>query len=533
MQETVLNGKHFMSGHGQAFPRKILLLRITRKLRMRILLIRPHPGNERFGLGPFFRVEPLGLEYLGEASHRLGHETVLVDERFDTSALKWARRLRPHVVGIAVPHALEFDQAIKVAQMIRQAVPEAFIVAGGSAAASFPAPLEGAHFDAVCIEDGEGVFPALLKGIESRQPLSEIPGLRLPTKDGWVSTPRLPQKAGLDEIALPARHLVQRYRKKYHCLQLRPVWLIETARGCPFHCNFCSVWQLHNRTCRERSVGTVVEDFAATGENVFVVDDLFWNHAARSIELAHALKRKGIRKQWMLVQSRTDLVARHADLLEAWRPLARYFDIFFGFEAATDSSLESIEKDSTTGQTVEALEVARSMQYGITGNFLVNPGWDEHDFQELWEFVAQHKLQRAGYTILTPLPGTEYYKSLEPAIKGQPWSKYDMNHLLWEPHLGAKRFLELYAETWRRSVLNTAGEKKLSYWLKHVRLTEIPFIISVLRRTQMLMNAAAYLAEHATGPPVNPLSPCTGSLKSIPNATSAQDRFSSTKRRAG
>ena len=31
---------------------------------MSILLIRPHPGNERYGLGPFFRVEPLGLEYL-------------------------------------------------------------------------------------------------------------------------------------------------------------------------------------------------------------------------------------------------------------------------------------------------------------------------------------------------------------------------------------------------------------------------------------------------------------------------------------
>ena len=44
----------------------------------------------------------------------------------------------------------------------------------------------------------------------------------------------------------------------------------------------------------------------------------------------------------MLVQSRTDLVSRHPELLEAWRRLAKDFDIFFGLEAATDEGLASV-----------------------------------------------------------------------------------------------------------------------------------------------------------------------------------------------
>jgi hopanoid C-3 methylase len=471
---------------------------------LKVLLIRPDPGNERFGLGPFFRVEPLGLEYVGEAARRAGHEVTLIDERFDGGAASWARRVRPAVVGIAAMHALEYDQVLRVAGLVRRAIPEAFIVVGGHAAAAFPAPLETLDLDALCVADGEQVFPALLTTIEHHRPVVEVAGLRVRTPEGWVTTPPVEERASLDCIPLPGRDLVRRYRRKFHCLHLRPVWLLETARGCPYRCSFCSVWQLYDRSFRERSIDAVVADFADVGENVFVVDDLFWNHPARSLELARALIKKGIRKHWILVQSRTDLVARHADLLEAWRPLAKYFDIFFGFEGASDTALEGVVKDTTATQSLDAAEVARSLDYGVTGNFLVDPAWEEHDFEQLWDFVARHGFHRAGFTILTPLPGTEFYQGLAPVLEGQPWYKYDMSHLMWEPRLGVKRFFELYAETWQRSILNTSGQKKLSQWFKHVRLLDIPHIVRILRRTQRLMDANAYLTEHAAADPGNP-----------------------------
>lgn len=462
-----------------------------------VLLLRPRTGNERFGLGPFFRVEPLGLEYVAAALRARGARVAVRDERLDP--LFRRRNARARLIGLSCMHALEFDDVRERVRELRRRAPEAFLVVGGHAASAYPAPLEIPELDAVIVDDGEVVLPALAEAIGKGRPLAEVPGLRLRTPDGWHSTPPLEDRATLDEVPQPARDTVDRYRNRYHCLLFKPVWLVETARGCPFRCNFCSVWQLYDRSFRERSIGAVVEDMAACGDSLFIVDDLFWNHADRSLALAQALRERGVRKRWILVQSRTDLVARRPDLLEAWRPLARDFDIFFGLEAPSDRLLDRLTKDATVSETIEAARVAREYRYGVTGNFVVDPDWGEDEFKTLWEFVDAHKLQRAGYTILTPLPGTELHRDHPTLRRDAPWFQYDMHHLLWEPKLGPRRFLELYAETWRRSILNLGGQKRWTDWMKQVRPSQIPYLTRVLLRTQRLMKAGAYLEEYEAG----------------------------------
>ena len=463
---------------------------------MKVLLLRPDPGNERFGLGPFFRVEPLGLEYIGAALRAREHEVTIADLRFSSSVRSALSRAGARLVGLSAMHALEYDQVLDAARRVRRLSPEAFILVGGHAAAAYPAPLEAGEVDAVCVDDGEEIVPAVADALSAGRPLSDVPALRLRTPEGWISTPPLPERTGLDRVPLPARDLVERYRDGYHCLLFKPVWLVETARGCPFRCNFCSVWQLYGRSFRERSIGSVVEDFSRVGDSVFVADDLFWNHPARSLELAEALKSRGVRKRWLLVQTRTDIVCRSPELLEAWRPLAKDFDIFFGLEAASDEGLAQVVKDTGVNASIESARIARGMGYGVTGNFLVDPDWDEWQFRELWDFVQRHGFQRAGYTILTPLPGTDLFQRLKPVLAGQPWFKYDMHHLLYEPRLGAKRFFELYAGTWRRSILNTSGEKRWIDWVRQIRPAQIPYLTRVLLRTQRMMKAKAYLKEH-------------------------------------
>ncbi len=468
---------------------------------MNVLLLRPHPGNDRFGLGPFFRVEPLGLEYIGAALLARGHEVTIADLRFSPGVSTWVKRARPRIVGIGCLHALEFDRVIETARQVRRESPDAFILVGGHAAAAFPAAVECEAVDAVVVDDGEEIVPLLVDACQQGSDLSAVPGLRLRTPDGWISTAALAERTSLDLVPLPARHLVDRHRSGYHCLLFKPVWLIETARGCPHKCSFCSVWQLYNRSCRERSLEAVVEDFIRCGDSIFVADDLFWYNQSRSLELAKALKKRGVFKRWILVQTRTDLIRRSAELMEAWRPLAKDFDIFLGLEAASDTALDGLDKDAGVEDSIESVQLARSLKYGINGNFLVGHEWDEADFRELWDFVERHGLQRAGFTIHTPLPGTEYYRTVEHKLKGQQWSNFDMHHLLWEPRIGAKRFLELYAETWRRSILNTAGNKGIMDWIRQVRPSQIPYIVRVLWRTQRMMKPAEYLKEHlATRP---------------------------------
>ena len=464
---------------------------------MRVLLLRPVPGNERFGLGPFFRVEPLGMEYIGAALLANGHDVELRDLRFGRPVERDIARLRPDLVGIACMHALEIDDALALVARVRRASPHVFVVVGGHAAATYPSPFLTAEIDAVCLDDGERVVPALVEALQRGAPPAEVPGLVLNSRDdGPVDTGEAPSPFMLDDVPLPARDLCRGWRRKYACLHHRPTWLIETTRGCPFRCTFCSVWQLFDRGFRERSIESVCQDFAATGDQVFVADDLFWYHASRSEALARELGRRGVRKQWILVQSRTDLVASHPELLEVWRPLAREFDIFFGLEAASDDELDELRKDTSVDRTIEAVGIARELGFGVTGNFVIDPDWGETDFERLWDFVERHDLSRAGFTVLTPLPGTTYFDEMRERIRAVEWSQFDMHHLLWQPRLGAERFFELYCETWRRSVLNLRGQKKWWQWMRHARPRHWAFTLRALARTQGMMKPAHYLREH-------------------------------------
>ena len=90
-------------------------------------------------------------------------------------------------------------------------------------------------------------------------------------------------------------------------------------------------------------------------------------------------------------------------------------------------------KDATVDRRVQGIEVARALGYGVTGNFVIDPAWGEADFERLWGFVERHRLFQAGFTILTPLPGTAYFDEMRPTLEARRWAQFDMHHLLWEP----------------------------------------------------------------------------------------------------
>jgi radical SAM superfamily enzyme YgiQ (UPF0313 family) len=467
---------------------------------MKVLLLRPVPGNERFGLGPFFRIEPLGMEYIAAALEAQGHAVTLADLRFGRRLEHYVRQ-RPDLVGIAGMHALESDEVTALARRVRALSPDVPIVIGGHTAAAYPEPFLSSDVTAVVLDDGERAMPRICEALSQRRPLATVPGLALPDGAGGVlRTAGEKGTLALDDVPLPARQHVAPWRRQYACLAHRPAYLVETARGCPFRCSFCSIWQLHSRAVRERSIDSVCRDMASVGDHVFIADDLFWYHPSRSLDLARELRRRGIRKKWILVQSRVDTVARNPELLEAWRPIAGDFDIFFGLEAATNDGLNGLTKDATVDHTARGVDVARHFKYGVTGNFVIDPAWSEDDFERLWSFVERHQLFQAGFTILTPLPGTAYFESMRQRLRARRWAHFDMHHLLWEPALGPERFFELYCETWRRSVLNLRGRKKIWQWLREVDPRNALFLMRALRRTQRLMDPAHYMSEYDLAP---------------------------------
>ena len=466
----------------------------------RILLVRPRSPNERFGLGPFFRVEPLGLEYVAAALLEHGHKVRIIDERFARPLQREVAEFQPHIVGISCMHTVDIPTSLTASVIVKQANPDITVVMGGHVVALYPEPFFEPDVDVLCGVDGEVAFPQFVNLRQSPRLSPDQPGFFIRTSEGRGRSRfhYTPWANGTDElraVPLPARHLVEEYRSKYLCVHKQPVYAVETARGCSYRCSFCSTSLLHERQHRVRGIEAVINDFEHTGQNVFIVDDLFFSPTSNSERLAQALTERSIRKSWLLVQTRLDTIAKHPDLLEKWRPVADSIDLFCGFEAPTDAQLSQLNKDMTADAIEEGVAVARHYGYGVTGNFVIDPDWDEQDFERLWALVDRLKLTRLGYTVLTPLPGTPLFEQMKDRIVDFDWSKWDMHHVLYEPKLGRRRFFELFVECWRRNVL---GPKHAGHWLRWVRgLTpaQVAVLGRVLWRTQRLLDVDAYLEE--------------------------------------
>ena len=127
---------------------------------------------------------------------------------------------------------------------------------------------------------------------------------------------------------------------------------------------------------------------------------------------------------------------------------------------------------------------------------MIDPDWEQADFEALYQLVDELRLTRLGYTVLTPLPGTPLYQQLLPRLVERDWSKWDMHHVLYEPHLGRRRFFELFVESWRRNVLSQGfSPLHLAKWLRGLGLPEMLALFKILIRTRRMLDVEAYLDE--------------------------------------
>ena len=222
------------------------------------------------------------MEYIAAALEARGHRVhasrpAILPNRSSASSV----RFRPALVGIACMHALEIDDVLRVvAARVRAAAPDTTIIVGGHSAAAYPSPFSRARHRRHLSRRRRASGAGARRCARSGRPLADVAGWLTETTGPLAPDSVRPTRTSqLDDVPLPARHVVAGWRHQYACLHHRPTYLIETARGCPFRCSFCSVWQLFDRNVRERSIESVCHDFATTGDHIFVADDLFWHHA--------------------------------------------------------------------------------------------------------------------------------------------------------------------------------------------------------------------------------------------------------------
>jgi hopanoid C-3 methylase len=416
---------------------------------MRVSFLKPPIGGI-LGLEMLTFVEPLGPISIAGGLEAAGHECQVVDLRIDgeEEGFELCRGFAPQVVGLQCNFTTERYRTLRLVHRLRRELPETFIVVGGHDASREPHWFDDPAIDAVAIGDGEEVMPALVDALEQGRPLEGVPGLELHRDGRRIPTGPAAARADLDTLPMPARHLIARYAPHYYINFRKPLALMETARGCPFKCNFCSVWKFHDSTFREKSPERVVAELRdIEAENIFITDDIFWMNVRRGWEMARQIQAAGIKK-YFTVQTRSDIICRFPDLVEEWKKCGN-LAIFLGLEAIDDAGLDSVNKKNTAENNVRAIQILKELGVGFTPNFIVDPAWDHDDFARLREWIRRHGTYNSGFSVLTPLPGTDLWDTARKQVTTHDWEMYDIIHAVLPTKLPLDEFYAEYARLWR------------------------------------------------------------------------------------
>ena len=195
--------------------------------------------------------------------------------------------------------------------------------------------------------------------------------------------------------------------------------VIQTTRGCPLNCSFCSVTAFNGAHYRQRPIPDVVREFQCIREKrVLVVDDNLIGtrpeHIARAKDLFRAMARANLRKEWFA--QATVNFADDEELL-ALAAKAGCRGVFIGFESPTPEGLRELGKkfNLLKGRDIRA-SVRHIQRHNIlvVGSFIIGLDVDEPGIgKRIAEVAHQYGMDNLNTLFLTPLPGTRLWDQMK------------------------------------------------------------------------------------------------------------------------
>jgi radical SAM superfamily enzyme YgiQ (UPF0313 family) len=351
---------------------------------MNIKLIAPHEQSENsIATAMPFKIQKVNMSLLAALTPP-EHPVTIVDEAFapdDTSD-------SVDLVGITVMTDLAL-RAYRIADTYRQRGTK--VVMGGIHAAILPHEALQ-HADAVVMGEAEEVWPRLVSDAASGK-LQQ-----LYRADKMTDLKGLPQ---------PRRDLYPRPASKSH---IPLIFGVETSRGCPYDCEFCSISSVMGRRYRFRPVFEVISEIESVeSAHVFFVDDaLGLNRAVAKKLFAEMIP---LRRMWVgegLVSLAQDL-----ELLRLMRR-SGCLGLLIGFESVQKGTQDEMKKIRNLKiDFPEAMRRFHDEGIAILGAFIFGFDHENKDvFDQTLEFSMKNHLDSIQLRILTPYPGTRLYTRL-------------------------------------------------------------------------------------------------------------------------
>lgn len=362
---------------------------------------------------------PLGILYLSSHLRRKGFEVEVYDSTFGSKdeLFRILRNEPPAVLGI-YGNLMTRRNVVELADVARAAGWR--VLLGGPEPSNYPEQYLDSGANLIVAGEAELAVERLLETNFDPTSWPAINGLIFRSESGAVvRTPPASLIKDLDGQPWPDRERVniERYLSVWRARHGTASVSLITARGCPYHCNWCS-HSVYGKTHRRRSPKAVVDEVEwilqrYTPDMLWLADDVFTIHHGWLFEYAAEMKRRNLYIPFECI-TRADRVNER--VIETLSSLG-CFRVWIGSESGSQRILDAMQRGVTVAQVRNA--VALCKQNGIqTGMFLMwgYEGEEIEDIQATVEHVKQCRPDVFFTTVSYPIKGTPYFDRIAPRL---------------------------------------------------------------------------------------------------------------------
>lgn len=359
-------------------------------------------------------------------------------------------QIKPDIIGVTFI-ASEFPFGIEIFRQAKMFNPQILTVAGGLHTVLSLNDFALPEVDLVCPGQSADIFREVVIAHSQNKGFGHIGGLYI-NKDKVLqptSPPRPKWNAANEDFLMPDRSLLKRWINTY-IVGGRPVpaTYIFTSLGCPYECSFCSIWPQFDKRFYQRRMDSIIEELKQIPEYKIVrfadantiVDVDFIS------KLFDRIVMEGIEKEFVM-DIRFDTTVKYPWLIEKLAK-AGLKVVICGFESFREEELKRYNKSSSASLIEEAINIFDQNNIMLRGNYVIPNDYKEDDFKALADYASSHRVVYAGYTILTPMPGTVFYRQMADKIIDHNLLKYNFFNSVLKTTLPLEKFYELTGSLW-------------------------------------------------------------------------------------
>ncbi|HLY59152.1 MAG TPA: radical SAM protein [Terriglobia bacterium] len=371
---------------------------------------------------------PLGILYLTSHLRSKGFGVEVFDSTFSSMGELFhvLRTSQPSVLGVYA-NLMTRRNVVEILRVAREAGWRT-IVGGPEPGAYIPEYID-AGADVVVMGEGELTAEEVLPLLKLRDltGLKRVHGIAFRDASGIVcQTPPRMQIADIDAQPWPCRESIsmEKYLETWRTHHGAGSVSMITARGCPYHCRWCS-HAVYGKTHRRRKPVGVVNELEwilqrYAPDMLWMADDVFTIHHGWLFEFAREMKRRGLKIPFECISRADRLNPQVADALAE----LGCFRVWIGSESGSQRILDAMQRGVKVEEVQTAVRLCKERNIQ-TGMFLMW-GYEGEDLEDIEATVAHVKKSDPDIfltTVAYPIKGTPYFDEVASrVVRGGAWT---------------------------------------------------------------------------------------------------------------